>query len=94
MAQTIILAPGSSAATSTDIVVPAGDVVTVGIYTAIAAVAPTGARFSVMQGTPGADNVLASLNNYSRTTALVGPGTYRVQRPAYAGTGFGVFTEA
>lgn len=94
MAQTSILAPGSTAATSTDIAVAAGESVTVGIYAATGDPVPTGARFTVMQDTPGADNVVARLDNYARTTVLAGPGTYRVKRTAYTGTSFGVFTEA
>lgn len=94
MAQNFILAPAATAATSTDIVVAAGAVVTVGIYSAAGGILPSGVDFTVYQDTPDGDNYVARLSNFSRTTALSGPGTYRVKRPAYTGTAFGVFTEA
>jgi len=91
MAQNSILAPGNSAATSTDIVVAAGEAVTVGIYAASAA--RPSVQFLVLQDTPGADNAVDRLGNTKMATVLSGPGTYRVQRPAYTGDAFGVFTE-
>lgn len=93
MTQTSVLAPGVSALPSGNIVVPAGSSVTVGIYSEAPGVLPARVVFGVMQDTPGADNYIASLRNDARTTLLVGPGTYRVNRPAYTGTAFGVFIE-
>ncbi|MNG41932.1 hypothetical protein D3C84_1314610 [compost metagenome] len=55
---------------------------------------PSGVAFTVTQDTPGADNHVASLSSYQRTTALTGPGTYYVRRPAYDGAAFGAFSEA
>lgn len=94
MAQTTILAAANTAGTSSDIVVAAGAVVTVGIFSAAAGALPADVAMQVMQDTPGADNHAATLNNSRRTAVLTGPGTFRVRRPAYTGTAFGVFTEA
>lgn len=93
MAQATVLAPGNTAATSTDIVVAAGASVTVGIFALIAGRLPGGVQFVVSQATPGADNTIARLDNNSSATVLAAPGTYRVHRPAYTGHEFGVFTE-
>ncbi|SDO72673.1 hypothetical protein SAMN04487957_110138 [Halomonas shengliensis] len=93
MAQATVLAAGTTAATSTDIVVAAGESVTVGIFSAAAAPVPAGAGFTVAQDTPGADNIVARLGQQQRATVLAGPGTYRVSRQAYTGEAFGVFTE-
>lgn len=93
MTQTTVLAAGNTEATSTDIVVAAGAQVTVGLFSA-SGVLPYGVRFIVYQDTPGGDQFVARLEENARTTVLSGPGTYRVKRPAYTGTAFGVFTEA
>lgn len=93
MAQSTILAAATTAATSTDVVVAAGAVVTVGIYSDAAVDLPLGVMFDVMQDTPGADNLAARLHQASRTAVLSGPGTFRVKRHAYAGPAFGAFVE-
>lgn len=93
MGQTTLLAPGTSAAASADIVVPAGLSVTVGLFSAAPDALPLGVAFRVMQDTPGADNLVAKLDSSRRATVLAGPGTYRVTRPAYTGTAVGVFME-
>ena len=96
MTQTSILAPGVTAGTSTDIVVAAGAAVTVGIYASAAdAILPLVVHFSIWQDTPGGDNKLgnAALRQNARQIVLSGPGTFRVKRPAYSGTAFGVFVE-
>ena len=92
MAQATVLATGTTEATSTDITVAAGESVTVGIFAAGGRL-PSRVAFTVKQDTPGGDNVVARLTNVERATVLAGPGTYRVHRPAYSGTAFGVFTE-
>lgn len=94
MTQATVLATGNTAATSTDIVVAASAVVTVGIFAATAAALPEGVMFGIDQDTPGADNTPDFLHNHKRTAVLAGPGTFRVKRPAYSGAAFGVFTEA
>lgn len=97
MTQSTILATGITAATSTDIVIAAGAVVTVGIFCAALDV-PTGLdwepiQFTVLEKTPGADNKIDTLNFGKKDVVLSGPGTYRVSRPAYTGSPFGVFVE-
>lgn len=93
MAQATILAAGTTAAASTDIVVAAGALVTVGIFAA-ATVLEKGQRAIVYLDTPGADVQVAELNMDKPSTVISGPGTFRVRRPALTGTGIGVFTEA
>lgn len=97
MTQSTILATGTTAATSTDIVIAAGATVTVGIFCAAPDV-PVGLgwepiEFSVLEKTPGADNKIDTLNYGKKAIVLSGPGTYRVSRPAYTGSPFGVFVE-
>lgn len=94
MAQSTILVAGNTAATSADVVVAAGAVVIVGIFSAAADSLAIPTAFSVFQDTPGADNVVALLNNNYRALSLTGPGTFRVGRPDYTGTAFGVFLES
>jgi hypothetical protein len=93
MAQNTVLAAGITSATSTDIVVAAGEVVKVGIFAASAVGLPQQARFNVLEDTPGGDNVIAQLSDENRSVLISAPGTYRVSRRAYAGTAFGVYTE-
>lgn len=92
MAQSTILASGTTAATSTDIVIAAGDSVTVGIFSADANDITDGS-FSINQVTPGAAVTIGSLNLYNRSTQLFGPGTFQVKRPVLT-TAFGVFLDA
>jgi hypothetical protein len=93
MTQSTILAAGISAAPSTDVAVAAGAMVTVGIFSADAGSLSPGNDFSIVQVTPGAENYVGALNNSYRATQLSGPGTFRINRPALAGTAFGVFLE-
>lgn len=85
---------GNTAAASSDIVVAAGATVIVGIFSAAADSVPAGLVFGIDQDTPGADNTIGTLDGMRRQVALSGPGTFRVKRPAYTGTPFGVFLEA
>ena len=94
MAQTTLLAAGTTSATSSDFTVAAGDVATVGLFAATTARLPIDCIFNVMQDTPGADNHVVALDDTTRSVVVVGPGTFRVTRPAYTGTAFGVFLEA
>lgn len=94
MAQSTILAAGTTAGTSTDVVVAAGAVVVVGVFSAVSDTLPVTVLFSVFRDTPGADNTMALLNNNFRAVTITGPGTFRVGRPDYTGTAFGVFLEA
>ena len=93
MPQSTVLAAGITAATSSDIVVAAGATVTVGIFSAVAGQMPGWLAFTIDQVTPGASNSIGSLDGTRRQIVLAGPGTFRVNRPAYTQTAFGVFIE-
>lgn len=93
MTQSTVLAAGITAASSTDIVIAAGATVTVGIFSAVADAVPLGVAFGIDQVTPGASNTIGCLDGARRQVVLAGPGTFRVKRPAYTGTPFGVFVE-
>lgn len=90
MAQNTILAAGTTAATSTDVVVAAGAVVTVGIFSAVEI--PDSVRVSVRQDTPSGDNFVTHLTGRTLSVVLSGPGTFRVYRPVTT-VSLGVFTE-
>jgi len=92
MAQNTVLAAGTTAAVSTDIVIAAGAEVIVGVFSSVAANMPLGARFNILLDTPGSDQFIAKLDNEHRAQVLTGPGTYRVSRNAYTGAAFGVFS--
>jgi hypothetical protein len=92
MPQSTILAAGTTAATSTDIVLAAGDTATVGIFAATAIPLPAGEQFTVVQVTPGAANYVGMLTNNERSVQIVGPGTFQVKRPVTTAA-FGVFLE-
>lgn len=93
MTQSTILAPGNTAATSTDVVIAAGDVAAIGIYSDAPQDLPPGSSFEIFQVTPGEPNYIGSLKNNARSTILSGPGTYNVARRAVSGAEFGVFKD-
>lgn len=93
MAQNTILASAQTSATSTDVVVAAGDSVTIGLF-ATGSI-PAGVQVSVRVDTPGDDANATVLNNITPNAVISGPGTFRAVRPditAY-GVNVGVFTE-
>lgn len=92
MAQSTILASGTTQATSTDVVIAAGASVLVGLFTADAAGIPAAHSATVFVDTPGNDLALFSLTGASPVRILTGPGTYRVTRQAGT-TSFGVYLE-
>lgn len=92
MAQSTILAPGDTNATSTDIEVAEGSTVTVGIYSEGPDGLPSGSRAAIVQDTPARDVLVTNLDSSHPSTQLYGPGTYRVVRPA--GRDIGVFLES
>lgn len=92
MAQATVLAAGTTAATSTDIVVAAGASVTVGLFVATGSIAVAGPVGEVLADTPGADNVVAILSIDRPTAVISGPGTFRVRRLATS-QAIGVYTE-
>lgn len=93
MAQTTILAAGTTAATSTDVAVAAGASVTVGIFTASASGIPGNTGVTVYIDTPGNDVVAAELTGNKPTAVISGPGTFRAVR-GVVGTSLGVYTES
>ena len=93
MAQATILAAGTTSATSTDVVVAAGAVVTVGIFTAGGLSPPYNLRLDLFMDTPGRDNLVDQLHTDNRQVQISGPGAFRVTRPAYTGDAVGVFSE-
>lgn len=92
--QSTILAPGTTAATSTDVTVAAGAVAVVGIFKETEGADEAIVHFRVKQDTPGADSPVAVLDNWNRSASLTGPGVFRVERVAFDGTPMGVFLEA
>lgn len=93
MGQSTILAAGTTAATSSDVVVAAGETVTIGLFAASSSTLPIAARFSLRLDTPGQDVRVAALTNTVMAVQVTGPGTYRVHRTAYDGAAFGAFVE-
>jgi hypothetical protein len=64
-----------------------------GIFPAAGGTLRSSVAFHVLADTPGSDRVVAKLSSACQATQLSGPGTYRVRRPAYTGTAFGVYLE-
>jgi len=95
MAQSTILAAGTTVATSSSVTVPAGGVVTLGIFVASGAIPPD-ASFLVSVTTPGAVLPIGSLNNMNPTMVIPGPCAVTVTRNSAggAGTSVGVFAES
>lgn len=93
MGQSTILAAGTSAATSSDVVVAAGETVTIGVFSADSSVLSIGARLSLWLDSPGQDAYVAMFSNTTMAVQVTGPGTYRVRRNEYDGRAFGAFVE-
>lgn len=94
MTMTTILAAGTNAAPSTDVVVNALESLSVSIFSPTEK-AGIGQPFEVVQVTPGATNHVCYLDNATRQTTINGPITIRVLRPdlGVGAVAFGVFTE-
>lgn len=93
MAQVLILATNTTAATSTDVVVAAGAVATLGAYVASGQL-PMGSYMQILQDTPGSnDNCIGWIGLGQPTLVVDGPGTFRVFRPACT-TAVGAFSDA
>ena len=90
---TMLNAPATTAVTSADIVVAAGAVVSVGIYSASAADAPTSHSFIIWRKTPGAANFIGVLNGEVEDRQLYGPATYFVTRPELTGAAYGIYSD-
>ena len=89
MAQSTILAPGTTYATSGDVIVSAGSTVTVGLFVAAGGIADTD-RAAVMLATPGADLVVALLTAQRPAMQVAGPATFRIVRELCIAT-IGIF---
>lgn len=93
MAQTTILAAGSTAATSSDVTVAAGAAVSVGIFSA--AGIPSGIALPLYMDTPSLDVQVGLLTSATPAIVLSGPGVFRVRREALADSvSVGVFADA
>lgn len=93
MAQTQILAAGTTAATSTDVTLAAGAHAQISIFTASTGQIPDAARLELRIDTNGADALVDELTRERQSIHLIGPGVYRVFRPAQA-VAIGVSSEA
>jgi hypothetical protein len=80
MAQTQILAAGTTAATSTDVVLTAGSHANVSIFSA--GVIPGNAKLYLNIDTNGADALVVEMGAALQSYHLIGPGTFRLFRPA------------
>ena len=95
MAQTVQLALGTTAATSSTMVVATGAEMVIGIYAdAGQQLSQAGNAFActLVQVTPGADNQIAILDSSNPTTIVKGPNSFKVLRPG-AAVPIGVFSE-
>lgn len=91
MAQTTILAAGTTAATSLDVPVAAGASAVISPFVASGAV-PASVELAIYMGSPGADVFVAELTN--RPEVVTNPSataiTFRVRRPDISAYGVGV----
>ena len=91
MAQTTILAAGTTNAQSVDVAITAGIPKVIGLFVASGALDPN-VECVVALKTPGSDTVIGRLTYARPALQLSGPGTYRVIRPAVA-VAVGVYLE-
>lgn len=95
MAQTTILASGTSAGVSSDITLIQGETRTVGIFHAAGDEPPDACCLTIYIDTPGEDRKIGVLNKAVPALVISGPGTFRIRRPDISqyGVSVGVFTE-
>lgn len=93
MTITTVLAADTTEASSSNIVVGVGEAITVGIFSATAGGLPADAEIVLKKTTPGEDNEVFRFGNVNRQKAITSPGVYHVDRAAYTGLAFGVFTD-
>jgi len=93
MAQSTILAAGTTVATSTDVIVGEVGTVTVGLFVASGDI-PAFCSFVVYDVTPGALVPIGSLNKQTPAMTLPYVGTFRVTRNEAGGTSVGVYSES
>lgn len=92
MGQNTILAAGNGAADSSVVTVTDAPV-KVGIFAAGNYQLPAGAKFQLMEATPGARNPVIDFTDKNRSTMVTARGSYYVTRGAYTGKAFGAFSE-
>ena len=92
MAQATILAVGTTAATSTDLIVAAGAVATIGVFTDSAGGIPANEGVDLMLDTPSEDVRVGRLDGNHPTQVVSGPCTVRAKR-GVTSVNIGVFTE-
>lgn len=94
MAQSTILAPGSSVATSSAVVVAAGGQAVVGLFTAGGPI-PGTASAQILMETPEGNLPIGDLSPLMPAQVIQAPGTFYVRRTSGGGdgTGVGVFSE-
>ena len=94
MAQTTILAAGTTDATSSAIVVPAGSNVTVSLFSA--ATIPLSCTMDIVLSTPSGNQVVGQLTKYDPSVGIYAPGTYYVVRAGrdMSGVAVGAFIES
>jgi len=94
MAQTQILAAGTTAATSTDVTLAAGAIANLSAFTSSSQWA-AGQILGVYIDTNGDDALVGTLTRDNPRFVAQGPGVYRVRRPAApTGSGIGVTSDA
>lgn len=81
---TVLLAPGTTETTSSNITVPAGATWSIGMYVASGALPKDLYRLRVQAVTPGSPNHVLSLSAEFPSALIHGPATYNVYRPAGA----------
>lgn len=92
MAQTTILASGSTRAVSTAVIVASGGSASIGIFPPAAALLPANALAFVYQTTPGGNILYATLNPGSPRVSVNSAGTFTVERQD-SGATIGAFSE-
>ena len=92
MTQTTILASGTTAATSTDVVLAAGATANIGIFAATGTPPQSGPVAMLCMDTPGGDLDILPLSAERPATSVSGPGTFRVKRSPVTAA-IGAFSE-
>lgn len=81
MTQTTILASGTTAATSSNIVLAAGETALVSLFSATGFFEPHWAQFEIKPVTPSATLPIGALSLTQQSVQISGPGTFTVSRP-------------
>jgi hypothetical protein len=94
MAQTTVLAAGTTDATSSAIVVPAGATVTVSLFSA--AEIPLSCTMDIILSAPSGDQIVGALTKYDPSVGIYAPGTFYVVRAGrnMSGVNVGAFIES